>query len=441
MNNFFSKFFSFFKKEEIKNQDKIQETYTKKEYDEIYSLYQYNKEKFEMLDKILSAKKLKNKNFEVYEKVFNEEFLPFANNENSLSEEAEVTIEFQNLREELIKIINFNFLYTKNIIAIGGGFSAGKSEFLNVLLSNTDLRLPVGINPVTAIPTYIVNSKKEQVMAFSSNGGRTEFDFKSYEKLSHDYMKGFSFNLKEILPFIMIQTKIDELKYKNICFVDTPGYNPGNKEKDREASFENVRTANTIIWLVPASAGTIHQSDINFLNEIGIENKKLYIVLSKADEKPKSQLEEIMDTIEEVLDDEDIEIEGISAYSSRKKEEYIFRKKSLFEFIDEQDVPISSEQKIKAKIDSIMDKYIFAITKEITKSKEIRKKINNLHLGLIELSMEATEKISNDLIILKNKFRIEELEESLLQAENIKLSFNKAISKIFDEISSEKNNM
>lgn len=429
MSNFLNKILNIFKS------SKDKEICTKEEYDKIYELYQDSKNRFEMIDKILSAKKINNKNFEEYEKVFNEEFLPFANNENSLSEEAEVTLEFQNLREELIKIVNFNFLYSKNIIAVGGGFSAGKSEFLNVLLSNTDLRLPVGINPVTAIPTYIVNSRKEQVTAFSSNGGRTEFEFKTYEKLSHDYMKRFGFNLKEILPFIMIQTKMDDLKYKNICFVDTPGYNPGNKEKDREASFENIRTANIIIWLVPASAGTIHQSDINFLNDIGIENKKLYIVLSKADEKPKSQLEEIMDTIEEVLDDEDIEFEGMSAYSSRKKEEYLFRKKGLFEFIDEEDRVISSEQKIKDKINNIMDKYILAITKEIANATEIRRKINDVHLGLIELSLEETEKVSNDLIILKNKFRLEELEKSLNQAENVKKSFNKVISNMFNELS------
>ncbi len=432
MSNFLIKILSIFKSQEEK------EICTKEEYDKMYELYQDSKSRFQMIDKILSAKRINNKNFEEYERIFNEEFLHFANNENSLSEEAEVTLEFQDLREELIKIVNFNFLYSKNIIAVGGGFSAGKSEFLNVLLSNTDLKLPVGINPVTAIPTYIVNSKKEQVTAFSANGGRTEFEFKTYEKLSHDYMKGFSFNLKEILPFIMIQTKMDDLKYKNICFVDTPGYNPGNKEKDREASFENIRTANIIIWLVPASAGTIHQSDINFLNNIGLENKKLYIVLSKADEKPKSQLEEIMDTIEEVLDDEDIEFEGMSAYSSRKKEEYLSRKKGLFEFINEEDRVISSEQKIKDKINNIMDKYILAITKEIADKSAIRKKINDIHLGLIELSLEETEKVSNDLIILKNRFRLNELEQSLNQAENVKKSFNKVISKIFNELSSEK---
>lgn len=432
MSNFLNKILNIFKSSENK------EVCTKEEYDKIYEMYQDSKERFQMIDKILSAKRINSKNFEDYEKVFNEEFLPFANNENSLSEEAEVTLEFQDLREELIKIVNFNFLYSKNIIAVGGGFSAGKSEFLNVLLSNTDLRLPVGINPVTAIPTYIVNSKKEKVTAFSSNGGRTDFDFKTYEKLSHDYMKGFSFNLKEILPFIMIQTKMDDLKYKNICFVDTPGYNPGNKEKDKEASFENIRTANIIIWLVPASAGTIHQSDINFLNNIGLENKKLYIVLSKADEKPKSQLEEIMDTIEEVLDDEDIEFEGMSAYSSRKKEEYLFRKKGLFEFINEEDRTISSEQKIKDKINNIMDKYILAINKEIGNISAIRRKINDVHLGLIELSLEETEKVSNDLIILKNKFKLNELEKSLNQAECVKKSFNKVISNMFNELSTTK---
>ena len=434
MSNFFNKVLSIFKKSE----PEYIETYTKEEYDKIYEMYQDNKNRFQLIDQILSAKKIKNRNFEEYERVFTEEFLPFANEDNCLSEEAEIILEFQELKEELIKIVNFNFLYSKNIIAVGGGFSAGKSEFLNILLSNTDLKLPVGINPVTAIPTYIVNSKEEKVTAFSANGGRIDFDFKTYEKLSHDYMKGFSFNLKEILPYVMLQTKIDDLKYKNICFVDTPGYNPGNKEKDKEASFENIKTANVIIWLIPISAGTIPQSDIDFLNNLNLENKKLYIVLSKADEKPESQIEEIMDTIEEVLDDEDIEFEGISAYSSRKKIEYRKKKKGLFEFIEEEDRIISSEQKIRNKIENIMSKYILAINKEITRISEIRKKINDIHLGMIGLSLEETEKISNDLIILKNKFKLSDLENSLNQAENIKKSFNKIITKIFNELSSER---
>ena len=178
MSNFFNKVLSIFKKSE----PEYIETYTKEEYDKIYEMYQDNKNRFQLIDQILSAKKIKNRNFEEYERVFTEEFLPFANEDNCLSEEAEIILEFQELKEELIKIVNFNFLYSKNIIAVGGGFSAGKSEFLNILLSNTDLKLPVGINPVTAIPTYIVNSKEEKVTAFSANGGRIDFDFKTKEK-------------------------------------------------------------------------------------------------------------------------------------------------------------------------------------------------------------------------------------------------------------------
>ena len=85
-----------------------------------------------------------------------------------------------------------------------------------------------------------------------------------------------------------------------------------------------------------------------------------------------------------------------------------------------------------------MSKYILAINKEITRISEIRKKINDIHLGMIELSLEETEKISNDLIILKNKFKLSDLENSLNQAENIKKSFNKIITKIFNELSSER---
>lgn len=60
---------------------------------------------------------------------------------------------------EIREIINFDFLNFKNIIAVGGGFSSGKSSFLNQLIK--DVKLPVDVNPSTAIPTYIFNSDEK----------------------------------------------------------------------------------------------------------------------------------------------------------------------------------------------------------------------------------------------------------------------------------------
>ena len=191
--------------------------------------------------------------------------------------------------------------------------------------------------PTTAIPSYVIDNNENIFIACNKKGGvinLEEIDKEFHSKLSHDFIKSFGFNLKELMPFMIIGTNMN---YKHICFVDTPGYNPsssGFTNEDINTAKEFLENSDVFIWLIGADAnGTISSTDIEFLQKLNLSQKKLYVVLNKADLRTIDSLEDVLDEIEETLEDYDIEIEGISAYSSIMKEEFSYKNLSLFVFV------------------------------------------------------------------------------------------------------------
>ena len=57
--------------------------------------------------------------------------------------------------------ILYEKLIGKNVVALGGGFSSGKSSFLNALMGGRKI-LPEDLDPSTAVPTYIVRGKEHE---------------------------------------------------------------------------------------------------------------------------------------------------------------------------------------------------------------------------------------------------------------------------------------
>ena len=348
--------------------------------------------KLELIDKILSAKNTGNNNLDELKNLLNKDFIDFANTESSLAEEAQAVLLLQAIEKELELIVNFSGIYNKNIIAIGGGFSGGKSAFVSSFFDESIIKLPIGIKPVTAIPTYIINGENNIVKGFSKQGGMVEIDIELYSRLSHDFVKSFSFNLKDIMPVMAIDTPMKN--YPEICFIDTPGYNPAETEgftsEDKDTAIEYLEQANSLIWMIGLdSNGTIPAKDLDFIEELNLENKKLYVVANKADLRAESDLESILDEIEESLEDYDIPFEGISAYSSNTREEYLFKKCSLFNFLESENNPSNVKNKILLDLNSIIDKYKDAINKDIQKYKNMKKELTSLELDLLESGYEA----------------------------------------------------
>ncbi len=172
-------------------------------------------------------------------------------------------------------------------------------------------------------------------MGFSQNGGMVELPHLAFD---HQFLESLGFNLKEIMPFMLLSAP--SVPFEFLCFIDTPGYNPSNQGYtggDKEASKESLKHAKHILWLVSCERGGIESDDLEFLQELYEEGKQVFIVLSRADRRAKSQLEEVAIKIKETLEDKGIEFLGIGAYSATRYQEYkeFSEKSPVFDSLEE----------------------------------------------------------------------------------------------------------
>jgi DNA polymerase sigma len=119
--------------------------------------------KYHLVSSFLNTKPIRNEALNKFKHLLSHDFIEFADTESSLAEEATALLILQDVEARLEKITSFPSIYNKNIVAVGGGFSAGKSEFINSFFIDKEIKLPVGINPVTAIPTYITVGKTKSI--------------------------------------------------------------------------------------------------------------------------------------------------------------------------------------------------------------------------------------------------------------------------------------
>ncbi|GAA8280111.1 hypothetical protein HpNP116_10440 [Helicobacter pylori] len=257
------------------------------------------KERYDLIARILNAK-TNNEGLEEYQQILDNEFLEFASGVDSLKEKEIALLTLQEIQKELQLVASYPSLFQKTIVAVGGGFSAGKSTFLNQLLG-LKLKLPEHMNPTTAIPTYCLKGKKEVLMGFSQNGGMVELP---HLKFDHQFLESLGFNLKEIMPFMLLSAPSAPFEF--LCFIDTPGFNPANQGYtggDEQASKEFLKHAKHILWLISCERGELHKDDLEFLQELyEEEGKQVFIVLSRADMRTKSQLEVVAKQIRETLE-------------------------------------------------------------------------------------------------------------------------------------------
>ncbi|GHR91815.1 hypothetical protein JP0110_11280 [Helicobacter pylori] len=275
------------------------------------------KEHYDLIAHILNAR-IENEGLEEYQCILDNNFLEFASGVDSLKEKEIALLELQEIKKELQLVASYPSLFQKNMVAVGGGFSTGKSTFLNKLL-DLKLKLPEDINPTTAIPTYCLKGEREVLMGRSQNGGVVELPYLTFD---HKFLDSLGFNLKEIMPSMLLSAP--SVLFEFLCFIDTPGYNPSNQGYtggDRQASKEYLNHAKHILWFISCERGGIEKSDLDYLQELYEEGKQVFIVLSRADSRTKRQLEEIAVQTKETLENNGIEFLGIGVYSSERYQE------------------------------------------------------------------------------------------------------------------------
>ncbi|QQW80917.1 acyl carrier protein [Helicobacter pylori] len=398
------------------------------------------KERYDLIARILNAK-MENEGLEEYQSILDNEFLEFASGVDSLKEKEIALLTLQEIKKELQLVASYPSLFQKTIVAVGGGFSAGKSTFLNNLLG-LKLKLPEDIDPTTAIPTYCLKGKREVLMGFSQNGGMVELPHLAFD---HQFLKSLGFNLKEIMPFMLLSAP--SVPFEFLCFIDTPGYNPSNQGYtggDKEASKESLKHAKHILWLVSCERGGIESDDLEFLQELYEEGKQVFIVLSRADRRTKSQLEVVAKQIKETLENNGIEFLGIGAYSATRHleiKEFSEKSKvfnSLEEFLMKLNQRSEKQNEILESLYEVHGMYEKAIKQDANQFKRYQKALHSVKLDLIQEGFDDfNDDVFNRMESLKKEFseKEESKRENLVQLNEVIDLFKESIDKVFDRVS------
>ncbi|GAA9508770.1 acyl carrier protein [Helicobacter pylori] len=398
------------------------------------------KERYDLIARVLNAK-MKNEGLEEYQSILNNEFLEFSSGVDSLKEKEIALLALQEIKKELQLVASYPSLFKKTMVAVGGGFSAGKSTFLNQLLG-LKLKLPEDTLPTTAIPTYCFKGKKEALMGFSQNAGMVELPHLTFD---HNFLKSLGFNLKEIMPLMLLNAP--SMPFEHLCFIDTPGYNPSNQGYtgwDERVSKESLKHAQNILWLISCERGGIESDDLEYLQELYEEGKQVFIVVSRADRRTKRQLEEVAVKIKETLEDRGIEFSGIGAYSATRYQEIkelseksrVF--KSLEKFLKKLNQRSEKQNEILSILYGVRLAYEKAIEQDANQFKRYQKTLHSIKLDLLQKGFDDFEDASfNQIESLKKEFSDQEQSkrENLEQLNEVVGLFKESIDKVFDRAS------
>ena len=391
-------------------------------------------QRYKLISDLLTPKSSENEAFEKFKKLFDGPFMAFANEESSLAEEAAAVQRLQSLEKRLEEIVAFPHTFMKKSIAIGGGFSSGKSEFVNSFIKKPDVKMPVGIQPATAIPSFVISNPKVSIKGFSRDGATVDIAPDLYSQLSHKFVETFSFKLKDHMPSITVEVPLAEGLFENICLIDTPGYNPagGNTDEDRKTAAEVLKDRDALIWMIGLDAtGTIPQDDLDFIEDLELNGLPFYVVLNKADQRNENELKDILDEVKETLEDVGIEPVGISAYSAIRGKEYLFDEDgvSLHDFFHNENQPKEEmETELRGEIESVFAMYEAAILKDEHTAEVLKKELHSLDLDIGEKTRidpdeqdvlsEKIEKIrkSQEKDFTPIKAKMEEIKKEMLEA-------------------------
>ncbi|TPH95842.1 ATPase [Helicobacter pylori] len=264
-------------------------------------------------------------------------------------------------------------------------------------------------------------------------------------KFDHQFLESLGFNLKEIMPFMLLSTP--SVPFEFLCFIDTPGYNPGNQGYtggDKEASKESLKHAKHILWLISCERGGIESDDLEFLQELYEESKQVFIVLSRADRRTKSQLEEVAIKIRETLKDNGIEFLGICAYNATRYQEYKeFSEKShvfnsLEEFLMKLNQRSEKQNEILSVLYEVHGMYEKAIKQDASQFKRYQKTLHSVKLDLMQEGFDDfSDKFFSRIETLEKEFAEQEQSkrENLARLNEVIGLFKDSVDKVFDRVS------
>lgn len=288
-------------------------------------------------------------------------------------------------------------VHNKCIIAVAGGFSSGKSSFITSFMEDASLGLPVGIEPMTSIPTYVISGGSGSIRGYTYKGGIIDIASHLYGRLSHAFVRSLGFKLRDVLPFVAIETPLRDLGH--VTFIDLPGYDPDSSqgtstEADRAVAMEFLMQAHALIWVIGVdSNGTVPESDLSFLAELQQEARPLYVVLNKADLRPEASLVEVLNDVRSTLNNAGIAYVGVCAYSSTLATQLRHRGQHLKTFLRELDQPTDGRAHLQKELNAIFRRLYGAMSKNARATLELENVVVALEVDLHELGLYRARRV------------------------------------------------
>jgi hypothetical protein len=388
----------------------------------------------------LSAEPGKNKLVEEYWDLLNTKYSEFARDDDAHDDDAAMLKKMQEAGRKFEEIARFKSIKGKRLGAIGGQFSSGKSAFINSLMLNTSIRLKTDMKPTTAIPTYVCcsNQEKPSITGYSyigSNSARFDVPVETFESIDHDFLGKLQFNLKNIIPYITVSCPMKEEHFGKICLIDTPGYNPagsGFSFDDYNTAIQHIATADFLIWIINIQNGTIDRDDLAILKKLRDEEKlrDLYIIANQADSKTDADIDKILDSIEDELDDADLKYTGICAYSSGGlKQGTIFqtRGKGLYEFFTDHNFESRAYTELENSIDEVFDDYKHKLERQKTEFKDYLSLLRKIDL---DWAGKDVDKDTSDIKKIQKYFSTDKIDKHLKTCEELRSEFLQIIERL-----------
>lgn len=380
-------------------------------------------ERYDFVSSILAAEPMENESVRAFRQLLNEDFVQWLGKLQLSGGGTDALRRLQAVLDQLELLVATPLFRSKSLIAVAGGFSSGKSSFITSLMSDSEVALPVGVEPVTSIPTYVMPGERSVIRGYTQRGGVVGIYPAMYGRLSHSFVRSFGFNLRDILPFVAIETQLRGLEH--LAFIDLPGFGATDSRDaytgdDTHTALEFLAQARGVIWVLGMDAnGTVSKSDLDLLTETAHPELPLYVVVNKADLRPQSAIDAVLSQVVTTLKEYALTPVGVCAYSSISGQSFGYKGKALRSFLKSMDVPVDAQRDLCTAVTSVFRGLSEAMKRSSRQTAHGLAQIKQLEVDLTELGL-FDEGIEHDDMLgfggRRRRRRIETVKDSIWDA-------------------------
>lgn len=193
---------------------------------------------------------------------------------------------------ERISLLRQSVEQQELLVPVVGSFSAGKSTLLNKILG--DAILPAAITPETSLAMELRYSTEQRIEAVKEDGSMTRFDICEIKQVAEDAAK-----------YSHARLYLDNIRIKELeplVLVDMPGFD-SPLDAHNKAIMAYIDRGSHYIVLASVQEGTVSKSLLRRMREIRELGRDLSFFLTKADLKPQSEIDDLIEHFSESLRD------------------------------------------------------------------------------------------------------------------------------------------